>query len=61
MEALAAHAYNPSTPEAVNSCKNKDTLVYRASSRTVRDTQRNPISKRGGGPWRDGITAAKLS
>jgi hypothetical protein len=38
---VVAHAFNPSTQEA----KFKASLVYRASSRTARATQRNPVLK----------------
>lgn len=41
-----AHAYNPSTPEAANSYMFKDRLIYRASSRTAKTTQRNQKKKK---------------
>jgi hypothetical protein len=42
------HAFNPSTPEADigKSLKFKVSLIYRASSRTARATQGNPVSKK---------------
>jgi hypothetical protein len=45
---LVAHAFNLSTweAEAGNLCEFEARLVYRLSSRTVRATQRNPISKK---------------
>ena len=44
---MAAHAFNPSTlqTEASQSVV-EASLVYRVSSRTARDTQRNPVSKK---------------
>jgi hypothetical protein len=35
-------------------CKFKASLVYRASSRTARDTQRNPVSKKRSGVGGEG-------
>jgi hypothetical protein len=40
---MVANAYNPSTWEA--EAGKFPSLVYRVSSRTARDTQRNPVSK----------------
>ena len=44
---VVVHAFNPSTQEteAVNLCEFETSLVYRASSRTARTTQRNPVLK----------------
>jgi hypothetical protein len=47
---LVAHTFNPSTPEAEAGggrqiSEFEASLVYRVSSRTPRDTQRNPVSK----------------
>jgi hypothetical protein len=39
-QAVVVNAFNPSTWEA-----EAGSLVYRVSSRTVRATQRNPVSK----------------
>ena len=41
---MVAHAFEPSTQEAAL-CEFKASLVYRASSRTARATQRNPVLK----------------
>jgi hypothetical protein len=50
---MVAHAFNPSTQKAeeVESAL-KANLVYTVSSRTAMATQRNPVSKRGGGAQR---------
>ena len=44
---MVAHAFNSSTrrERQVDLCEFKASLVYRASSRTARATQRNPLSK----------------
>jgi hypothetical protein len=46
---MVAHAFNPSTQEAEAEGRwifeFEANLVYEVSSRTVRDTQRNPVSK----------------
>ena len=46
-QAVVAHAFNLSTLEAekVDLCESEVSLVYRASSRTARATQRNAVSK----------------
>ena len=38
-------AFNPSTLETVDLCEFEASLVYRASSRTTKVTNRNPVSK----------------
>ena len=44
--ALVVHTFNPNTREAkVDLCELEARLVYRVSSRIVRATQRNLISK----------------
>ena len=47
-QAVVVHAFNPSTQEAEagQSLEFEASLVYRMSSRTVRTTQRNPVSKK---------------
>ena len=43
---MVSHAFNPSTWEAeADRSEFKAILVYRVSSRTVRATLRNPVSK----------------
>jgi hypothetical protein len=44
---VVVHDFNPSTTEQkqVDLCEFKASLVYRVSSRTDRDTQRNPVMK----------------
>ena len=43
---MVAHAFNPSTWEAVRRISKFETsLVYKVSSRTARATQRKPVSK----------------
>ena len=46
-QAVAAHAFNPSTWEAEERqiSEFKVSMVYKVSSRTARATQRNPVSK----------------
>jgi hypothetical protein len=45
---MDVHTFNPSTreAEASGSLKFEPSLVYRASSRIVKATQRNPVSKK---------------
>jgi hypothetical protein len=45
---VVAQAFNPSTweAEAGGFLSSEASLVYRVSSRTARDTQRNPVSKK---------------
>ena len=40
------HTRNPSSREAEDLCELEASLVYRASSRTTRATQRNPVSNK---------------
>jgi hypothetical protein len=42
---MVAKAFNPSTGEAEDLCEFEASLVYKASSRTARATQRDPVSK----------------
>lgn len=45
--ALVAHTFDPSTLAAeAGECEFEASLMYRASSRTVRETLRNPVLKR---------------
>jgi hypothetical protein len=44
---VVVHAFNPSTPEAeASDSEFEANLIFRVSSRTVRATQRNPVSKK---------------
>ena len=44
---MVAHTFNPSTGGRGRQISEfKASLVYRVSSRTVRDTQRDPVSKK---------------
>jgi hypothetical protein len=44
---MVVQAFNPSTQERqAYLCKFKDSLVFRASSRMIKATQRNSVSKR---------------
>lgn len=40
-----SHAFNPSTGEGGNRVRQRISLVFRASSRTAKAMQRNPVSK----------------
>ena len=45
-QALVAHAFNPSTPEAEAGRFLRSRLVYKVSFRTARAIQRNPVSEK---------------
>jgi hypothetical protein len=45
-QAVVAHAFNPSTPEAEAGRFLRSRLVYKVSFRTARAIQRNPVSEK---------------
>ena len=47
------HTFNPNTWESRLISEFESSLIYRASSRTARDTQRNPVSEREGEKGRE--------
>ena len=48
MPDMVKHPFSPSIwkAEAVDICEFKASLVYKVSSRTAKDTQRNPVLKK---------------